>query len=341
MTFQHRTERDVALREWTETALHTRGLAGTTEPALIAGDASFRRFWRIAAGEHSLIAMDAPPASENNAQFVRLARAFGALGVDVPEVLAFDLERGFLLVTDMGEAHYGDLYGTSERSRLFDAALENLVRLQRMGNSTGLVPPYTAARFFDEIELFFTWFVQGLLALPVDAAWRRTFDTAGQLLIQNILEQPRVCVHRDYHSRNLLWGTDRRTKIVDFQDALWGPIAYDLASLLRDCYVRLPEAEIARHRTRWLELAARDGMTIDAVRFARWLDLTAVQRQLKAVGIFARLKLRDGRPTHLLHIVPVLDHLIDVCAAYPELAALGNYVARLRPSAARALGVEA
>ena len=304
---------------------------------LIAGDASFRRFWRIATPKRNLIAMDAPPSTENNAQFVRLSALFRRSHVHVPEVLAFDLDHGFLLVSDLGTRLYGDVYGSVDAEPAFEAALQTIVRLQRIDNPTSLIPPYATTRFFDELEIFTTWFVRGLLSARPD---ERTFDAAAQQLIQNVLEQPRACVHRDFHSRNLIWA-DGESRLVDFQDALWGPVAYDLASLLRDCYVRLPEDEIARRRARFLTLAAADGRRFDEERFARWLDLTAIQRQLKAIGIFARLELRDGRATHLHHIAPVLDHVVAVCSAYPELGRLGEWLASLRPATVERLGARA
>jgi aminoglycoside/choline kinase family phosphotransferase len=334
VTLQHRNDRDTALRDWTESVLTDRGERIVAPPSLIAGDASFRRFWRVATATQKLVAMDAPPATENNAQFVRLSTLFRRSHVHVPEVLAFDLDHGFLLVTDLGTRLYADVYGTDDAEPAFEAALQAIVLLQRIENPTALIPPYAITRFFDELEIFTTWFVRGLLSADPD---ERVFGAAAQVLIRNVLEQPRACVHRDFHSRNLIW-TDREARLVDFQDALWGPITYDLASLLRDCYVRLPEPEIARRRARWLELAAADGRRFDPERFVRWLDLVAVQRQLKAIGIFARLKLRDGRATHLHHIVPVLDHVADVCAGYPELVRFGEWIAALKSASVERLG---
>jgi aminoglycoside/choline kinase family phosphotransferase len=327
VTLQHRSDRDAALRGWLDAALASRGERAVAAPAMIVGDASFRRFWRVATPTQQLVAMDSPPATENNAQFVRLSSLFRRSGVHVPEVLAYDLDRGFLLVSDLGDRLYGDVYGSNEAEPAFEAALRTIVRLQRIDNPTALIPPYTTARFIDELGIFTTWFVRGLVSAHPDEP---IFATVTRHLIDNVLEQPRACVHRDFHSRNLIW-SGSEARVVDFQDALWGPISYDLASLLRDCYVRLPEPEIACRRTRWLELATADGRHFDAERLARWLDLMAVQRQLKAIGIFARLMLRDGRATHLRHIVPVLDHVSSVCAGYRELLPFGEWIVSLRP----------
>lgn len=165
-------------------------------------------------------------------------------------------------------------------------------------------------------------------------------DRMWSLLVENADTQPKVNVHRDYHSRNLLWGADHVTRVVDFQDALRGPLLYDLASLLRDCYVRFDEAAVARWRERYRMLAADAGLPVDTdpSRFARVLDLTGVQRQLKALGIFARLELRDGRPSHLIDIAPVLEQLIDVTRLYPDFRSFGDWLAeQIRPRAHAAL----
>jgi len=323
---------------WRDEQLRALGLRQAGAPTRVAGDASFRAFWRVPLEQGSVIAMDAPPATENNAQFVRLSRLFRAHGVAVPEVFACDLDAGFLLVSDLGTQHYADVYGTTLHDTVLEQALVTLVRLQHMPNSTGVIPAYTATRFRDELALFRTWLVAGLLHIEMDARAVRLFEALETRLVDNVLEQPRVCVHRDYHSRNLLWQTSCTTGFVDFQDALWGPVAYDLASLLRDCYVRFPEDEIARWQARYLALAFDDRTRPGAERFARWLDWTAVQRQLKALGIFARLDLRNARPAHLVHVVPVLDHLIDIAAHYAELSALSDWLrASVRPVAARAV----
>ena len=329
-----------ALEAWVDRVLADRG-ARVVEPwQAVVGDASFRSFHRVHTDAGYLIAMDAPPATENNAQFVRLAKLFRASGVCVPEVLASDLAQGFLLVSDLGEQMYSTVYQTDEHDAAIEAALDTLVRIAPIGAANGIVPPYTTQRFQDEFELFRAWLVDGLLGYSLTNAEGGMIDTVRRILIESIESQPKVCVHRDFHSRNLLWGPDRITRVVDFQDALHGPAMYDLASLLRDCYVRFDETEIARWREQFRIRATQARLVIDPdpEHFARLLDLTAMQRQLKALGIFARLELRDARPSHLVDIAPVIDHLIDVGHMYPDLSTFADWLARvIRPAARTAL----
>jgi len=335
-----------AFETWVDRVLADTGERVSSAWQPVVGDASFRRFYRIHTAANSFIAMDAPPETENNAQFVRLSKLFRSAGVHVPEVIASDIEHGFLLVSDLGDLLYSIVYGTDEHDAAIDAALDTMITIARVGDANGVVPPYTPQRFHDEFELFRIWLVEGLLQHSLTNAEGGMLDDVRRRLMQCIAEQPKVCVHRDFHSRNLLWGPDRVTRVVDFQDALHGPALYDLASLLRDCYVRFDEAEIARWRDRFRFCATQSGLPVepDPERFAEQLDLTAMQRQLKALGIFSRLELRDRRPSHLVDIEPVLDHLIDVADAYPDLGSFGEWLARsIRPAARIALsarGVE-
>ena len=329
-----------ALEAWVDDVLDVRGVHVVGPWQAVVGDASFRTFHRVHTDAGSLIAMDAPPATENNAQFVRLSKLFRAHGVGVPEVLASDLAQGFLLVSDLGEQMYSAVYQTDDHDAAIEAALDTLVKIAPIGSGNGIVPAYTTQRFHDEFELFRVWLVDGLLAYSLTDSEGGMIDDVRRKLIESIDSQPRVCVHRDFHSRNLLWGPDRTTRVVDFQDALHGPALYDLASLLRDCYVRFDEAEISRWRDQFRVRAtdARLAVDPDPDRFARMLDLTAMQRQLKALGIFARLDLRDARPSHLVDIEPVIDHLVDVGHMYPDLNTFADWLAQvIRPAARDAL----
>lgn len=336
-------ERLRALESWLRDVLPAHGVATDVALDPLVGDASFRRFYRVAAGATPMIAMDAPPATENNVQFVRLAEFFGAAGVRVPRVLAHDLEQGFLLVEDLGRMHYAEVYETTEHDAAIEAALETLLAIRRARDPQGVVPPYTRARLHDELELFRVWLVEGLARLELTDSESREMAGIWNTLVDNADGQPKVCVHRDYHSRNLLWCAGGITGVVDFQDALWGPELYDLASLLRDCYVRFDETEIARWRDRFAALADADGLPLESAdpeRFAPVFDLTACQRQLKALGIFARLELRDGRPSHLVDIAPVLDRLIETLRSQRGYSGFANWLAeRVRPSVHAALDV--
>ena len=330
------SSRRQALQIWVDRVLADAGSARSDSWRALEGDASFRRFYRLRSADRDLIAMDAPPATENNAQFVRLANVFRDAGVHVPEVFASDLENGFILVSDLGDELYAAVYETPQRELAIERALDTLIDIAKVGDAGGVVPPYTTQRFRDELGLFETWFVEGMLRHSPTEPERRLLDSIKARLIEAIEAQPKVCVHRDYHSRNLLWGPDHVTRVVDFQDALHGPLLYDIASLLRDCYVRFDEADIARWRERFRERAVRAGLPIGGDRTELWrrLDWTAVQRQMKAVGIFARLELRDSRPSHLVDIEPVLDQLVFVCRNYAELAPFGDWLdGTIRPRA--------
>jgi N-acetylmuramate 1-kinase len=330
------------LRRWSEAALA--GLAGDTAddaatPVLrcvpLPVEASQRRFYRVCwqpspgSLEQTFVVMSSPPALENNAQFVALAEVFGRHGIRVPRLWATDEARGYFVMSDLGERHFADVYHEPGPAAVMPAAIATLVRLQQVQDPH--VPPYSRSRFVDEIGLYEQWFLQGLLEVGAPAT------LAGPLerLVEATQAQPRCCVHRDFHSRNLLLLENGEVGVVDFQDALVGPATYDLASLLRDCYYRLPEAEVARWREHYL---AATTLPVDRANFARDLDMTALQRQLKAVGIFARLHLRDRRNSHLRHIVPVLERIRDLAALYWELIALATHLSDVLPAARRRLG---
>jgi hypothetical protein len=317
---------------WAELRIAELGSRGAPAWAALPAEASHRRFYRAATPgglPRSFILMTSPPALEQNAQFLRLARLFRARGVGVPEVYAVDETEGWFLLEDLGTRHLADVYPTADREHALAGALEALLELQSIDDPA--IPPYTTARFTDELGIFTQWFVEGLVGESPD---RAVCDEAFGLLIENVQVQPQCCVHRDWHCRNLLLRPDGGIGVVDFQDALTGPAAYDLASLLRDCYHVFDEAEIDRWRNAYV---ARSPLAIDAAAFARQLDLTAVQRQLKAVGIFARLQLRDGKSTHLRWTLPVLARLVTVSARYADLAPLARWLTTLEPLAARRL----
>ena len=279
-------------------------------------EASSRQFFRATTRERSRIVMDAPPDTENNAQFRALSGLFRAHRIPVPEVFAFD-SRGFILVSDFGDRRFDHAYAEGREEECLDLALEALLRIQSV--ESDMVPPYEVSRFRDELAIFTEWLVGRFLRLEtpgfVDDAWGTLIDATQA--------QPMVTVHRDYHSRNLLLCGDGSLGIVDFQDALVGPVTYDLVSLLRDCYHVFPEATVSERMARYQRcsdcgLSARD--------FRRAFDLTGVQRHLKAAGIFARLKLRDGRGSHLPDIAPTLKRVAEVTGRYQELMELGRWV---------------
>jgi aminoglycoside/choline kinase family phosphotransferase len=325
-----------AFKSWIEDQLAARRLHALHYQPL-RGAASYRRFTRVATETTSFIAMEAPPDRENGRQFVELARHFGRHGIPVPEVVASDLLQGFLLVTDLGDRHLHDVYGTPEEAPALAAAIETLTSIQRLPR-VELVPPYTRERLADEFALCAQWLLERFLSIEPGVSVRRLLERARDALIETIAAQPTCTVHRDYHSQNLMWRENRSLGVLDFQDALWGPVCYDIASLLRDCYHRFDEPTIARWRDYYFERSQERLRSMSRDELALRLDWTAIQRQIKAVGIFARLRVRDGRDVHLRDIVPVLGQLIDVAGRYDEIAALAVWLANdVRPQTERAL----
>ena len=294
----------------------------------LRAEASFRSFYRLTsdrkAGPRASIShvlMVSPPDREQNAQFETLAAVFIPAGVPVPEIIAADRKRGWFLLTDLGSAELEEAYGTKHESAALAAALNTLVQLQSVSHPA--IPPYTRERFTDELGIFSEWFVARLLGSEVPAP----VDTAFNTLLERITGLPSCCVHRDYHCRNLLFDpSSGRFGVVDFQDALQGPVSYDLASLLHDCYHTFTDRDVDHWLDWYLE---HSPLTTDRETFAIDVDYTAIQRQLKAVGIFARLRLRDGKSTHLDHILPVIEQLKLLTGRYPAFAPLADWLSGL------------
>jgi aminoglycoside/choline kinase family phosphotransferase len=296
------------------------------EPA--SEDASFRRYFRVRTPEGSLILMDAPPAREDMRPFVEVARHFHAIGLNVPELVAVDLEQGFLLLSDLGDRLYLDALSEATVERLYGDALGALLIIQGLGD-TGALPAYDRDLLLAEMGLFRDWLVGRHLGMTLDDAGRAMLSAAFDLLADSALEQPQVCVHRDYHSRNLMVTARNNPGILDFQDAVTGPVTYDLVSLLRDCYIAWPRARVEDWALGYKELAEQGGVLVrdahDEETFLRWFDWMGVQRHLKAAGIFARLLHRDGKPGYIGDIPRTLGYVVEVCDRYPELAALGGW----------------
>ena len=317
-------ERVALLQNWLGREL---GLTDfTLEPA--SGDASFRRYFRLTLPDGTTrIAMDAPPEQEDCRPFVALARAFEAIGLHVPHIYSEDLEQGFLLLSDLGSCLYLDALDDETVGRLYGDALGALAVIQACGPREGL-PPYDRALLMQEMELFREWLVREQLGLALQEEERLMLDRTFELLIASALEQPRVCVHRDYHSRNLLVTSSPNPGILDFQDAVVGPVTYDLVSLLRDCYIRWPREQVAQWAMNYYLLALQSGVlrVEHEEQFLRWFDLMGVQRHLKAAGIFARLNRRDGKPGYLKDIPRTLGYIVELAPDYTELAELGSFI---------------
>ncbi len=313
------TQRIEQLRDWLQHA--ARLDVQQLTPA--SADASFRSYFRVHHAGGTAIAVDAPPEHEDSRPFVAVARALHDLVLNVPEVLATDLAQGFMLVSDLGSTLYLDVLDDASVERLYGDALNALLVLQSRDPGIEL-PPYDRGRLLDELALFPAWFLDRHLGRPPDAVERSSLEAAFEVLIVSALEQPQVTVHRDYHSRNLMVVEANNPGILDFQDAVVGPVTYDLVSLLRDCYVRWPRERVVSWALGYHARAVQSGVLPehDEARFLRWFDLMGLQRHLKVLGIFARLWHRDGKPGYLDDLPRVLEYAVEVAADYPELAEL-------------------
>ncbi|MBL3589495.1 MAG: phosphotransferase [gamma proteobacterium endosymbiont of Lamellibrachia anaximandri] len=300
----------------------------TFEPA--SGDASFRRYFRIETGDKSYIAMDAPPEKEDTKPFIRMAEALESIGLKVPHIFARNQAEGFLLLSDLGKTLYLDRLDETNVDRLYGDALGALVVIQACGPVEGL-PDYDRTLLLQEMELFREWLLERHHALNLTADEHSMLDVTFDFLAGNALDQPQVCVHRDYHSRNLMVTDQSNPGIIDFQDAVLGPVTYDLVSLLRDCYIHWPKARIEAWVMGYHELAVQSGVlrSEHEDQFLRWFDLMGVQRHLKASGIFARLNIRDGKPGYLQDIPRTLNYILEVAPDYPELEGLAKLIHRI------------
>jgi len=324
-------DRSAQLQQWLESTL---GHA-TFRLTSASNDASFRRYLRIHFddGRASLVVMDAPPAQEDCRPYVRVAALFAAAGVHVPEIHAQDLTAGFLLLSDLGDTTYLKALDESSADRLYGDALDALLRIQ-CASRPGTLPEYGRELLLRELMLFPDWYCARQLGRELNAAQRQALETSFTVLLGNNLGQPKVYVHRDYHSRNLMLAQPN-PGILDFQDAVYGPITYDLVSLLRDAYIAWPEERVLDWCARYWERARRAGLPVaaDFAEFYRDFELMGAQRQLKVLGIFARLCWRDGKDGYLRDQPLVMRYLRRACERYRELAPLARLLDELDPQA--------
>lgn len=292
-----------------------------------SADASFRRYFRFSHEGRPWIVMDAPPEKEDCRPFLAVARLFGETGVHVPEVLAYDLDQGFILMSDMGNVTYLEALKTAGQdagtvSTLYGEALTALVQLQK-SSRPGVLPPYDDALLRRETALFPEWYLGRHLQLQPSPEEQEGFRSCVDLLIANHVKEPQVYVHRDYHSRNLMC-SDPNPGVLDFQDAVMGPVTYDCVSLLKDAYVTLDEEVTIDLLARYWEQARRAGIPLNADfgAFYRDFEWMGVQRHLKVMGIFARLFHRDGKPGYLNDMPRVMAYLQATCRRYRELQPL-------------------
>jgi N-acetylmuramate 1-kinase len=312
-------ERTASLESWIRNQLSDRPF----ELSPASADASFRRYLRVHLTDGStLIAMDAPPPQEDCRPFVKVAGLMAQAGLNVPAVLAADLQRGFLLLSDLGSTTYLAALNEDNAERLFDDATGALVQWQLATRADSL-PPYDDALLRRELELFPQWYLDRHLGLQTTAAQKKTLASLFELLIGGALAQPRVFVHRDFMPRNLML-TEPNPGVLDFQDAVLGPISYDVVSLLRDAFVSWREEQVLDWTIRYWEKARAAGLPVrqDFGEFYREFEWMGLQRHLKVLGIFARIRYRDGKPGYLEDAPRFLRYAREVAGRYAALSPL-------------------
>jgi len=313
------TEREQTLLAW----LHAQtGKQHELVPA--SSDASFRRYFRIELDDGTRIVMDAPPPQEDCRPFVHVAELLCHAGLNAPRVLADDLDAGFLLLDDLGSRTYLDMLNEETVEHLYGDALGALITMQAcIDTQAADLPAYDAQLLGNELALFHDWYLGKHCGITLTAQQEHIWQQTCKALIDSALAQPVVCVHRDYHSRNLMLTERHNPGILDFQDAVTGPVTYDLVSLLRDCYISWPREKVEEWVRGFYEQTVHAGIInedeVSEAQFLEWFDLMGVQRHLKAIGIFARLLHRDGKQGYIADIPRTLAYVLDVSARHDSL----------------------
>jgi aminoglycoside/choline kinase family phosphotransferase len=323
------------LREWLEPELERLfaeqgwGAVPSAELLPASSDASFRRYFRWQSAQRSLIVMDAPPPQEDCRPFVRVARWLAQAGVHVPQILAEDLENGFLLLSDLGRQTFLEVIDQDNADSLFDAAMQALLTFQRAPQTLQL-PHYDEALLRRELQLFPDWYLARHLGVQLQGQQLARWEKACELLVQSALAQPKVLVHRDFMPRNLML-SEPNPGVLDFQDAVYGPVTYDITCLFKDAFLSWPEARVQSWLADYWQRARSLGIPVgdDLQAFLKASDLMGVQRHLKVIGIFARICHRDGKPRYLEDVPRFFTYIQTVLARRPELAPLAELLAEL------------
>lgn len=312
-------DRKQQLEVWLQGVLAKQSFTLTTASA----DASFRRYFRVHLPEHTLIAMDAPPPQEDCAPFVQVAKLMAEAGLNVPKVIAQDLQQGYLLLSDLGDTTYLAELNANNANQLYGDAAQALITLQ-LASQPNVLPNYDAALLTREMQLFPDWYIAKHLNVVLTDEQNASLQQTFNLLNQNILAQTQVYVHRDYHSRNLMITQDNNPGVLDFQDAVYGAITYDLVSLLKDAYIEWDEEIMMDWVVRYWQQAKKACLAVpaDFGEFYRDFEWMGAQRHIKVLGIFARLSHRDGKDGYIKDMPLVMQYLRKVCERYVELRPL-------------------
>ncbi|MBJ2227431.1 aminoglycoside phosphotransferase family protein [Pseudomonas simiae] len=309
---------------------------GVVPPATLtaaSSDASFRRYFRWEGGGRTFVVMDAPPPQENCKPFVDIAHLLAKSGINVPKIYAEDLPRGFLLLNDLGRKTYLDVIDDKNADPLFADAIDTLLAFQQLPMDAPL-PSYDLALLRRELELFPEWYVRRHLGIELDAQQQALWQRVSDHLIDSALAQPKVLVHRDYMPRNLMI-SEPNPGVLDFQDAVYGPVTYDITCLFKDAFLSWPKARVQEWLRGYWERARQLNIPVQADfdDFLRASELMGVQRHLKVIGIFARICHRDGKPRYLADVPRFFAYIEAVLADRPELSELGELLASLRQPA--------
>lgn len=317
-------DRENALKEWLSTIISEKDY----DLKLLAGDASFRRYFRLQYSGLSRIVMDAPPGKEDLKPFIHIAEILTQAGVLTPQIIAVNLEQGFLLLSDLGDELLLGLLNTDTADAYYKEAITTLLQIQRCSISDPELPSFDYHFMLQEMNLCPQWFLSGYLQLQMTPEESQIFSNTLHWIASEVSSQPLTFIHRDYHSRNIMVVNSENNLlgVIDFQDAMSGPITYDLVSLLKDCYITWPRAQILNWAKGYYESQpiAKNNYSWD--EFIYSFDLCGLQRHIKVLGVFSRLYLRDGKAGYLKDLPLVLKYVLECCEIYKELHPLLDYL---------------
>lgn len=294
-----------------------------------SSDASFRRYFRVQNDQQSFVIMDAPPEKEDCGPFIKVSEAMAGFGLNVPRILKKDLQQGFLLLTDLGSEQYLQVLDDDNVDALYGDAIAALVKLQQQGMASDVsLSEYNYDLLMTEMSLFKDWLLAQQLEIRLNDEQSEALHSTFEWLAQQALDQPQVWVHRDYHSRNLMRTDVKNPGVLDFQDAVKGPLTYDLISLLKDCYISWPRQRLEVWLADYYRQIQAAGLAkgVDQGQLSAWFDCMGAQRHLKAAGIFARLNIRDGKPGYLADVPRTLAYIVEVAKYQPRLAFLADMI---------------
>ncbi len=290
----------------------------------LGGDAGFRRYFRVSS-HPQLLAVDAPVTTEDTPQFLRVADLLQQHQIRVPQIEASDIEQGFLLVENLGNQLVFQTIDQQNADAIYSQAIELIMAMQNINKKPQWLAAYDQEFLLREMNLLTEWFIEKLLCYSLNETEKQLINQCFQDLSASAAEQPQGFVHRDFHSRNLMITSNNTLATIDFQGALWGPFTYDLASLLRDCYLRWPQQKVRDWALNFYQQIHPIHPSVSNAQFLKWFDWMGLQRHIKVLGIFARLSLRDNKPQYLQDLPLVIRYTLEVCNRYAGLHAFADW----------------